>query len=76
MNNLFHTFQVQPLGIWTYILLAILVAVEGPIATLAGSVASSAGYLNPVLVFVSASCGNLTSDILWYSMGYLASRKK
>jgi membrane protein DedA with SNARE-associated domain len=75
MHNLFHTLQVQPLGIWSYILLAVLVAVEGPIATLAGAVASSAGYLNPVLVFVSASCGNLTSDILWYSMGYLGKRE-
>jgi len=75
MNNFFHTLQVQPLGIWTYILLAVLVAVEGPVTTLAGAVASSAGYLDPFLVFISASCGNLTADVLWYSMGYLGKRE-
>lgn len=56
---------------WAYILLAILVAVEGPVTTLAGAVAASTGYLNPALVFMSASVGNLTADMLWYSLGYL-----
>jgi membrane protein DedA with SNARE-associated domain len=62
---------IQSLGGWTYILLALLVAVEGPLVTLAGAVAASAGYLNPVLVFASASAGNLTADTVWYSVGYL-----
>lgn len=75
MNNLFLAIQVQPLGAWTYILLALLVAVEGPVMTLAGAVASSAGYLNPYLVFLSASAGNLTADVLWYSLGYLGKRE-
>jgi len=61
----------QPLGGWSYILLALLVAIEGPLTTLAGAVAASAGLLNPILVFVSASIGNLTADTLWYSVGYL-----
>ena len=63
--------QIQPLSIWLYVLLAFFVAVEGPLATLAAAVASSAGYLDPRLVFVSASCGNLSADILWYLLGYL-----
>jgi len=62
---------VQPLGAWGYILLALLVAVEGPLTTLAGAVAASAGYLDPILVFAFASLGNLTADTLWYSIGYL-----
>ena len=61
----------HPLAGWAYLLLAILVAVEGPITTLAGAVAASAGLLNPVLVFVSASLGNLLADTLWYSLGYV-----
>jgi len=56
---------------WAYILLAILVAVEGPVITLAGALAASMGYLNPIMVFVSAGLGNLFADILWYSLGYL-----
>ena len=61
----------QHLGGWAYLLLALVVAAEGPIATLAGAAAAAAGLLNPILVFVSASIGNLTADILWYSLGYL-----
>jgi membrane protein DedA with SNARE-associated domain len=57
--------------VWPYILLFFLVALEGPIVTLAAAVASSAGYMDPKLVFVSASCGNMSADILWYSLGYL-----
>ena len=75
MNTTLHSFyfasgQIASWGGLAYILLAILVAVEGPFATLAGAVAASAGYLNPVLVFMAASTGNLTADILWYSLGY------
>ncbi|MEP7136454.1 MAG: VTT domain-containing protein [Chloroflexota bacterium] len=68
-----YTFSdlVQPIAGWAYILLALLVAVEGPITTLAGAVAASTGLLNPILVFVSASIGNLIADTLWYSIGYL-----
>ena len=54
-----------------FVRLAVLVAVEGPITTLAGAIAASAGLMNPVLVFVSASLGNLTADTLWYSLGYV-----
>jgi membrane protein DedA with SNARE-associated domain len=63
--------QLHQLGAWNYILLAVLVAVEGPIVTLLGAAAASAGSLRPGLVFLAASMGNLTADILWYSLGYL-----
>ena len=62
--------EIQSLAIGPYLLLAFLVAIEGPLATLAAAVASSTGYLDPRLVFLAASCGNLTADILWYSVGY------
>jgi membrane protein DedA with SNARE-associated domain len=63
--------QLQPLGNWNYLLLALLVVVEGPIATLLGAVAASSGLLRPVPVFFAAATGNLTSDALWYLLGYL-----
>jgi membrane protein DedA with SNARE-associated domain len=71
----FFLDQTQPLGWWMYVVLAILVAVEGPLTTLAGAIASSAGYLNPVFIFIAASCGNLTADILWYSLGYMGKKE-
>ena len=74
-TSLHHLFLfaglAEPLGAWAYIFIALLVAVEGPLTTLAGAVAASAGFLNPILVFVSAATGNLTADVLWYSLGYL-----
>ncbi len=66
-----HLQFPQDLGLWAYLLLALLVMVEGPVATLAGAVAASAGLMKPVWVFVSAASGNLLSDCLWYTVGYL-----
>jgi membrane protein DedA with SNARE-associated domain len=63
--------QLPQMGIWTYFLLAALVAVEGPIATLLGAAAASAGLMRPGWVFVAASAGNLSADTLWYTLGRL-----
>ncbi len=63
--------QLPQLGFWTYILLVALVAIEGPIATLLGAAAASAGLMRPIPVFFSAAVGNLTADTLWYTLGYL-----
>jgi membrane protein DedA with SNARE-associated domain len=77
-NLFFQTFfqalrsgQLPQLGSWTYMLLAALVAVEGPLATLLGAAAASAGLMKPGWVFVAAASGNLTADTLWYTLGYL-----
>jgi membrane protein DedA with SNARE-associated domain len=67
--------QLPELGIWTYFVLGILVLLEGPIATLLGAAAASAGLMRAWGVFVAASLGNLTADVLWYSLGYLGKRK-
>jgi membrane protein DedA with SNARE-associated domain len=66
-----HLQFSQDLGLWAYLLLALLVMVEGPVATLAGAVAASAGLMKPVLVFIFAATANLVSDTLWYTVGYL-----
>jgi len=59
------------LGVWSYFLLAFLVAIEGPIATILGAVAASAGIMHPIFVFIAAATGNLTADSLWYTAGLL-----
>jgi membrane protein DedA with SNARE-associated domain len=63
--------QVALWGGWPYVFIAILVALEGPITTLAAAVTASTGYLNPIEIFVAAAIGNLIADTLWYSLGYL-----
>ena len=62
--------HLPQLGYWTYLVLAFLVAIEGPVATLLGAAAASAGLMRPWLVLICAAGGNLTADSLWYSLGY------
>ena len=62
--------QVPNLGIWNYVLLAVFVFIEGPIATLLGAAAASAGVMKIDLVFIAASTGNLSADSAWYLLGY------
>ncbi len=61
----------QNLGLWAYLLLAVFVAIEGPVATLAGAVAASSGWMKPEGVFAAAASGNLIADSLWYTLGYM-----
>jgi membrane protein DedA with SNARE-associated domain len=63
--------QLPQLGPWTYIVFAVLVAVEGPIVTLLGAAAASAGLMRSGYVFLSAATGNLVADSLWYTIGYM-----
>ena len=65
-----RTGQLPEFGYWSYVILAALVLIEGPIAILLASAASSAGLMRPLLVFVSAAIGNLTADSLWWLLGY------
>jgi membrane protein DedA with SNARE-associated domain len=69
--NSLNALQVAAWGIWSYFLLAFLVGLEGPIATLLGAVAASAGLLHPILVFIAAATGNLAADTGWYALGLL-----
>jgi membrane protein DedA with SNARE-associated domain len=63
--------HLPELGFYTYIILALLVCIEGPIATLLGAAAASAGLMRAWGVFAAAAIGNLSADTLWYSLGYL-----
>jgi membrane protein DedA with SNARE-associated domain len=71
LRALWLSGHIPEWGYWSYLVLAVLVAIEGPVATLLGAAAASAGVMRPALVFVSASLGNLTADTLWYMVGYL-----
>ena len=61
---------VAQIGSWNYLILAVLVAVEGPIVTLLGASASASGYLQSGFVIAAAAIGNVTADMLWYFLGY------
>jgi membrane protein DedA with SNARE-associated domain len=63
------TRAIAEWGWWAYLLLALLVLVEGPAFTLLAGVAASTGQLSVPLVFLAAASGNLAGDALWYSLG-------
>jgi len=62
---------VSNLGYWNYVILLVLAVVEGPIITLAGAAAASAGILKAPLVFAAAALGNMCADMIWYGIGRL-----
>jgi membrane protein DedA with SNARE-associated domain len=73
INNFWVLLQqghLPEVGRWNYLLLALIVAIEGPIATLLGAAAASAGLMRVSLVVLSAAVGNLTADTLWYLLGF------
>ncbi len=57
--------------LWLYVVITLLVIVEGPISILLAAAASSAGFLDPLPVFIVATVGNLIADALWYGLGYI-----
>ncbi len=63
--------HIPELGYWSYVILFLLVAIEGPISVLLAAAAASAGLMRPVPVFFAAAAGNLTADNLWYLLGYM-----
>lgn len=66
-----HAGSWPELGFWSYVLLILLVATEGPVSTLIGAAAAAAGILDIRFVFVSALIGNIIGDVLWYTVGYI-----
>jgi membrane protein DedA with SNARE-associated domain len=74
LRLLFTDYQagIYPeLGSWSYILLALLVATEGPLSTLIGASASAAGLLDWRWVLLATVVGNVAGDCLWYSVGFM-----
>ncbi|MBK8797177.1 MAG: hypothetical protein IPM07_12895 [Anaerolineales bacterium] len=59
------------LGHWSYLIIAILVFIEGPAVTLVAAAMAATGILRVDLVFVAAAIGNFLADSTWYGIGYM-----
>jgi membrane protein DedA with SNARE-associated domain len=72
IQDLLAFFQDPTLAhsIWIYPLISLLVAIEGPVVILLFSTAASTGLVKPLPVFLFAALGNLSADLVWYSIGY------
>jgi membrane protein DedA with SNARE-associated domain len=60
------------LGAWSYVILVLLVFVEGPAATLVAATMAAAGILRADLVFLFSVIANFLADVFWYMVGFSA----
>lgn len=68
--------QLPDLGFWSYIILMILVFVEGPAATLVAATMAANGILRADLVFLLSMIANLLADVFWYVVGYFGGSRR
>ena len=61
--------ELPQLGYWTYLVLALLIVLQGPLMTLLGAAAAATGLLQLHLVFLAGIVGNLAADAFWYLVG-------
>lgn len=71
-----QTGQLPDLGFWSYVILILLVFLEGPAATLVAATMAATGILRADLVFLSAMLGNLLADVCWYALGYFGGNRR
>lgn len=62
------------LGAWSYVILVLLVFVEGPAATLVAATMAASGILRADLVLLFSIIANFLADTFWYLIGRSAHR--
>ena len=58
------------LGLWSYLILFILVFVEGPVVTMMAGAMAGAGILRFDVTLLVAILANTAADSMWYLLGY------
>jgi membrane protein DedA with SNARE-associated domain len=64
----------QQVFAWTilhgYVIIFLVMCVEGPIVTAAAGFASALGYFNPLAIFILSILGDIVPDVIYYIIGY------
>lgn len=66
-----RTATLPDLGAWSYVILFVLVFIEGPAITMLAGAMAGAGILRFDLVFIVAVTSNALADYVWYGAGYV-----
>lgn len=74
--NALQTGQLPDLGFWSYVILMVLVFIEGPAATLVAATMAASGLLRADLVFFFSMLANFLADVFWYSLGYFGGDRR
>ncbi len=59
-----------------YLIIFVIMFFEGPIVTYAAAFASSLGYLNPWIIIILSVLGNVTPDLIYYTIGKYAKKER
>lgn len=70
-----RTATLPDLGAWSYVILFLLVFIEGPAITMTAGAMAGAGILRFDLVFIVAVLGNTAADYTWYLLGYFGGHR-
>ena len=67
--NAIRTSTLPDLGAWSYVILFVLIFIEGPAITMTAGAMAGAGILRFDLVFIVAVVGNTVADYTGYLLG-------
>lgn len=70
-----RTGTLPDLGAWSYLLLFVLVFVEGPVVTMMAGAMAGAGILRFDMVLLVAILANTIADYIWYLLGYFGGNR-
>ncbi len=70
-----RTGNLPDLGNWSYLLIALLVFIEGPSVTLVAGAMAATGILRAEWVVVAAAIGNFSADQFWYWLGRIGGNR-
>jgi membrane protein DedA with SNARE-associated domain len=62
-------------GNWSYLIIFVMVFVEGPIITLIAGAMVGAGLLRLDLAYAACAIGNFAADQFWYWLGYVGGHR-
>jgi membrane protein DedA with SNARE-associated domain len=62
-------------GNWSYLIIFVMVFIEGPIVTLIAGAMVGAGLLRLDLAYAACAIGNFAADQFWYWLGYVGGHR-
>jgi len=68
--NLQHG-QLPDVGSWNYMVMGLLIMLQGRISAVVSGIAAAAGYLNLGLIIIVAILARVVVDFFWYKLGSL-----
>lgn len=62
-------------GYWSYLIIFLMVFIEGPVVTLIAGAMVGAGLLRLDLAYAACAAGNFAADQFWYWLGFVGGRR-